>query len=659
MTTIRPDLLEHLEQVATIRGIDPNHLIEQWIIEQDILTDITLDAVITISADHIITAYNLAAEDIFGYTKQEAIGQPLNLLLPSEFHDVHRHHIQEFAQSDDNKRRMNKRDTIIGRRKDGSEFYAEASIGKTNTNDGMRFYVTLRDITERVTIRQQLENSEQRLHLMMDHISDLVCLHDADGTYRFVSAASYRLTGYQPEELIGNNPYDFFHPDDIIRIKTSHSTARDGRDTTSTIYRFRHKDGHYRWFETNTHPIKDDDETTIQLVTATRDITSHIETQQELSRERDLLEKIMDTSPSGISVVDKSGQLEFANKRSEQILRLRKSEQLERSYDSAEWKHTHYDGTPWPDEKQPFVRVMKTKKPVYNVQHAIESPDGTRVLLSINGAPIFDDEGEVEKVVFTIEDVTEIKRAEQSLRETLKTEREVTTLKSRFLSIVSHEFRTPLSVIMTSTDMLELSTKNLLDKRSLGRLDQIRRQIRYLDAQLNEISSFNKSNQSEIKLNLEQTYLVDLIQELIDEITHQYPDSPPIQVHTPHKRSDSFLLDSQLLQHIFSNLISNAVKYSNGNGEINIIVDCNEKAMHFSIKDQGIGISEADKENLFNFFYRGDNVGNIKGTGIGLAVVKQSVTAHGGTIEFESELGVGTQFAVNIPITETKSISSS
>ena len=101
------------------------------------------------------------------------------------------------------------------------------------------------------------------------------------------------------------------------------------------------------------------------------------------------------------------------------------------------------------------------------------------------------------------------------------------------------------------------------------------------------------------------------------------------------------MIDPQLIQHIFTNLISNAVKYSNGEGVVTITLTCTDKTFYFNVKDQGIGIREEDQSNLFDFFFRGENVGGVKGTGIGLAIVKQSVKAHGGQIEFIENISGG------------------
>ncbi len=140
------------------------------------------------------------------------------------------------------------------------------------------------------------------------------------------------------------------------------------------------------------------------------------QTLEGLRRERDLVARIMETSPVGITTVSRDGQVIFANPQAEQVLGLAREEITQRTYNAPEWRITDYDGGPFPDEELPFRRVMSTGQPVRDVQHAIVRPDGRRVLLSINGAPLLDESRQVEDVILTLEDITERKHAEEAQR---------------------------------------------------------------------------------------------------------------------------------------------------------------------------------------------------------------------------------------------------
>ncbi len=133
-----------------------------------------------------------------------------------------------------------------------------------------------------------------------------------------------------------------------------------------------------------------------------------------------MVDRIMKTSPAGITVADRDGRIVFANKRAEEILSLSSDEMTGLTYDSPEWRITDFDGNPFPNENLPFAQVISSGNPVYGIRHAITSPEGRRVYLSINGAPIYDEKGNISEVVFSIDDVTEQRRAEEKISETIE-----------------------------------------------------------------------------------------------------------------------------------------------------------------------------------------------------------------------------------------------
>jgi PAS domain S-box-containing protein len=163
----------------------------------------------------------------------------------------------------------------VFRRKDGSTFpveYASTPIREGGAVVGA--VVTFRDITGRKQAEEALRKSEARFRLLAEKMSDLVCLHEPDGRYLYISPSCRRLLGYEPEELLGNDPYDLFHPDDLERIRTeAHAKALEGQEAVSIIYRIRKKSGEYTWFETLTEPILDGDGEVVRLQTASRDVS--------------------------------------------------------------------------------------------------------------------------------------------------------------------------------------------------------------------------------------------------------------------------------------------------------------------------------------------------------------------------------------------------
>ncbi len=154
--------------------------------------------------------------------------------------------------------------------------------------------------------------------------------------------------------------------------------------------------------------LKDEEGNVTGALSTARDITEHSQAEESLYYERNLLARLMETSPVGIVKVDREGQITFANKRAEEVMGLSKDEITNRIYNAPDWKVTDYAGQPIPDEEYPFRRVMDSGQPAYDVPQAIEYPDGKRVLLSINAAPLYNESGKLDGMVSTIEDVTDL-----------------------------------------------------------------------------------------------------------------------------------------------------------------------------------------------------------------------------------------------------------
>ncbi len=486
------------------------------------------------------------------------------------------------------------------------------------------------------------------LRLLTENAADLICIHEPDSTYAYVSPSIYNIAGYTPQELIGTNPYHYFHPDDITQIHANHQASLVGQQLTNTTYRFHCKNGSYVWLETLTVPVFDENRQVIKLVTISRDITERRQVAEMLKNERDLLQSITRTSPSGILVVDKTGQITYANPRAEEIMGLTRDTITSRTYNAPAWKHTEYDGSPWPDEKQPFVRVMQTKAAVWDVRHAIDWPDGRRLFLAINGAPILDDAGEVSQVVFTIEDYTQRKLQQDELEEALEREKHLNAIKSDFVSTVSHEFRTPMSVIMASTSLLRHKFHHFTEEDFINRLQKIEKQIDRLNLLIDDVTFISKSDIVGYMPEPTRIEVSQFFSQIVDEMQMTYPDHRPIDI-LYEGTLDVVLLDMGLMQKVFINLLSNALKYSPASSPVLCIVYCDSQALKVTIQDEGIGIPLKDQIRLFEDFHRASNVGSVTGTGLGLAIVKRAVEALEGQIEFYSEPGHGTQFIISLP----------
>jgi PAS domain S-box-containing protein len=251
------------------------------------------------------------------------------------------------------------------------------------------------------------------------------------------------------------------------------------------------------------------------------------------------------------------------------------------------------------------------------------------------------------EVLAIIRDVTERKRREELLQADLEQEKQMSELKSRFMTLMTHEFRTPLAVILTSSDLLERYQERITEQQRDKHFTMIREQVEHLARVLNDILTLSRAETVGLELQTTQVNLKDICIRAMNQVQMQHKQHTI--VFAGEGTCKSALLDVQLIEQALTNLLSNAVKYSPP-GSIYFDLLCQEEQAVIHVRDTGIGIPEADQAHLFDVFYRAYNIDETPGLGLGLAIVKHAVTAHGGTISVESSLGVGTTFTVTLPL---------
>ena len=346
-----------------------------------------------------------------GYTRDEVIGRNFGDFLHRDWVDHFRENFPRFKAIGE----------ILGVefemvKKDGSTILV-AFNGKIGRDDQGRFRQThciFRDITDQKIAEEALRESEAKYRLLADNIRDTIWIRDMDQNLTFVSSSTERLRGYAPEEVLTQSLDEILTPDSAKlardtydRMVRQNQEEDNPPDEYTMALEHRCKDGRTVWLEVRISYIRDSEGKPVGILGVNRDITDRQKAMESLRYERDMNERVMETSPAGIVHVNADGQVVYANKRAEDILGIQLSESVERTYDDPAWKVTGFKGEPFPNENLPFQIVKRTGKPVFGVRHAIEWPNGRRVLLAINAAPLFDKSGLFEGMVATIEDITD------------------------------------------------------------------------------------------------------------------------------------------------------------------------------------------------------------------------------------------------------------
>jgi signal transduction histidine kinase len=240
------------------------------------------------------------------------------------------------------------------------------------------------------------------------------------------------------------------------------------------------------------------------------------------------------------------------------------------------------------------------------------------------------------------------RRKVEMLEWTLAQEKELNELKLRFFSMVSHEFRTPLSVILASSQLLQEILQELVDESKLKNLQRIQVSARLMNQLLTDILTLTRAEAGKLECKPTPLDVEEFCLNLVEDIQASRAESHSIKFISQGHCS-RVNLDEKLLYSILSNLLLNAVKYSPAESQIHLILICQSTETIFQVKDAGIGIPTQEQPKIFAPFYRASNAENIIGSGLGLAVVEKCLELHQGKIIVESQVGSGTVFTVTLP----------
>ena len=500
------------------------------------------------------------------------------------------------------------------------------------------FQTSTRNVTDRVMAEEKLRESEERYKLISQNSHDIVSLMDLEGNYLFLSPSVKDTLGYEVEEMLGTKTTDYLHPDDLPKILESMKVSiRDKRKAAQAIFRFRHKNGEYRWIEAKGGIITNDDKEPIYFRSTKVDITEKIIAQEKLKEKEEQYKLVSENSTDVIALHDLEGHFIFISPSCYRLVGYTVEESI--GSDPIDLVYA--------EDKERVVAVftdtIKNKRQAIQVNYRIKKRDGEYLWVGVSLTSVLDDKGEVQFVLSSTRDISEI-------MEVIEKERYLNKLKSSFISMASHEFRTPLTTIQSSNELIQMYLENQLDPTN-GKLtkhvNRIRVELERLNSLLKDVFTLGRLDVGKARVKKDITSLRGIVKQVVLETTVSYKDRT-VAVKTEGKERQ-LNLDSQLISHALSNLVINALKYSEGCPDPELTIHYDEDQVRVDVKDYGIGIPEKDQRGLFESFSRASNVGDIEGTGLGLVIVKQFVEMHEGSISFVSELKKGTTFTITLP----------
>jgi PAS domain S-box-containing protein len=374
---------------------------------------------------------------------------------------------------------------------------------------------------------------------------------------------------------------------------------------------------------------------------------------KELAIAREL-RQFIDTSNTPIFGINSAGLINEWNQASEKITGYKKEEVL-----GDQWM----DYTPLNSKKdaQKIARLALKGRQTSNFEFSTQARDGTEVVLLVNSSTRRNASGDVIGVLAVGQDITELvgyrnelekKVAERTtkLKQALAKQKELNELKSKFVSTASHEFRTPLSAINFAAGSIKKYWHRMDPNMIENKINKIENQVFHMTSLLDDILIIGKAGAKEIKNNPLRVNLGNIMNEIMEEVhLSQKKSHQIILIDDEALKNSNILIDAKLMRNIFTNLISNAIKYSPNSTSINIKLSSEIDRLIISITDFGIGISTSELKTVFNPFSRGNNVDLIQGTGLGLSIAKEAIDIIKGEMIVKSSLGKGTTFTVAIP----------
>lgn len=523
--------------------------------------------------------------------------------------------------------------------------------------------------------KDTLQINEESYKLLVENVKDYaIFMLDTNGCITSWNKEAEEVKGYSAEEILGNPISAFYTNEDKEHGEPERNlqTARETGRFEDEGWRVR-KDGSVFWANVVFTVLKDNKGEVVGYGNVTRDITRRRKIEDEIKRLNKELESRLQKSQSEISdykhaldessivaITDQKGIITHVNENFCKISKYSRQELLGQDHRLINSGYHSKD----------FIRnlwVTIANGKIWRGELKNKAKDGTYYWVDTTIVPFLNEKGKPYQYLAIRSDITQRKLAEEELlkanedlekkvrertlqlTEALEREKELNEMKSRFVSVASHEFRTPLSAILSSTSLIEHYTAPEQAEKRDKHIDRIKSSVKNLTDILNDFLSLEKLEQGKVEAHTVEFDLKEFIEDVIEEMEGMIKKKEQ-RVNYVYEGDANANQDKKILRNVLLNLLSNAVKYSPEEKEIHVMAHVKNGKAAISIRDEGIGIPIEAQKHLFDTFFRAKNATNIQGTGLGLNIVKRYVELLDGTIDFLSKEDEGSTFTVQFPL---------
>lgn len=496
---------------------------------------------------------------------------------------------------------------------------------------------------EELAINQMLLESErQRYQELFEFTPHAYLVTDVAGVISEANQAAEKLLGVRCDRLIGKPLIVFLSETERRNFRNYLIQLQKSKTTQEWELEIQPRNKQPLPAACIAVPILDSYGNVMGLRWQIQDISQRKQAEQ-IEKEWRMLDRILSASPAKICLIEETGKYLYASPAAAKIFGLAATQIVGK---------TGYDlGFP-----PQIVEKFDTQRQTVALTKVTITDEFS--LYGINGiedyeytlSPLADDSIiNGNAVVVTFRDITKHKQIATEINKALCRQRQLHEMKARLISIVSQEIRTPLANIFATAEILTNYSQEWSQERKTKQLQNLQASVKYINQLFNDLILISEAEAGKLQISASILDVEQFCQKLIAQTPFGEEKRSTINFSAQCEHTNA-CLDRKLLRYILANLLSNAITYSPEAGEIQFDLMTKDKQIIFRIKDSGIGIPVEDRDHIFEWFYRGSNIGNVEGIGLGLSVVKQCVELHKGHIAIESEVGVGTTVTVTLPM---------
>jgi PAS domain S-box-containing protein len=531
------------------------------------------------------------------------------------------------------------------------EVLNRAVIYRNAEDKSFRIVGVILDLTDRIKTVEEIK----KLSLIASKTENAAIITDKHRQIEWANEAFEKLTGYTAHDVTGKNLDDFLKGTETDPYTVERISKRLERaESVSEEILYYTKSGEKFWVNLKISPVMNSEGKVERYISIQSDITRQKEYELNITAIARELSSLIENANAVIFGVDRHGYINEWNQVCAQLTGFAKNEIL-----SKKFVQVMLDSNAQSVGDSILEKVLQGS-PISNYELPLLCRNKSKTIILLNATPRFNAKREVIGALIVGQDITELtayrKTLEQKVKErtkelsdSLEKEKELAELKSRFVAIASHEFRTPLSSIQFAAGFIKKYKSRLTTEDIDQKLDNIENQVRHMTVLLEDVLTIGKSEAGKIQASYEKIDMKEFSSKIIEEVLLSTGQSHTIQFEY-HATIKEIYSDEKLLRNILINLLSNAIKFSPKKKIVHFICSDAEAGLHIEVRDYGIGIDQVDKAKIFEPFHRGSNSTTINGTGLGLSIVKKATELLQGSIEFESHVNKGTIFQITLPI---------